>query len=181
VEVETSSSLAAVSEQLFFDGRLLDRRVEVCLAILGEGATISGSGEIVTLKLRTLSPNAGSLTFGTADIRDAENRRLTVQTKEIEIPFLPTSFGLNQNHPNPFNPMTVISYQIPHPGVVTIRIYNVAGQMVRMLVDETKAAGYHSVIWNGRNDAGNDVSSGIYFYQMISGDYSASRKMILVK
>ncbi len=88
---------------------------------------------------------------------------------------------LEGNYPNPFNPQTSIAYNQPNPGYVSIIIYNVKGQKVKTLVDEVKEGGNHTVIWNGKDDNNNNVSSGIYLYKMKSGKYSSSKKMILLK
>jgi hypothetical protein len=85
------------------------------------------------------------------------------------------------NYPNPFNPETTISYEVKNSGPVTVDIYNILGKKVRTLVNENVTAGTHSVVWNGTDDNHDNVSSGVYFYKLTSGDYSATRKMILMK
>lgn len=93
---------------------------------------------------------------------------------------LPVNFALHPNYPNPFNPETWISYDVPEPTSVRLVIYNRLGQKVRTLVDETKPAGRYQVRWNGCDDNGKRVSSGVYFYQFESSKYNATRKMILL-
>ena len=97
---------------------------------------------------------------------------------------LPQAFELAQNYPNPFNPTTDIRYEIPDsrsPVHTTLKVYNILGQEVRTLVDEVKEPGYYIVNWNGRNRFGNDVASGIYFYKLIAGDFTATKRMLLLK
>lgn len=94
---------------------------------------------------------------------------------------IPKAFAISQNYPNPFNPSTVIKYDLPEPGHVKITIYNILGQKVRTVVDEDQEAGYKSVNWDGKDDQGKDVSTGIYFYQIKAGDFSVAKKMILLK
>jgi hypothetical protein len=90
--------------------------------------------------------------------------------------------SLGQNYPNPFNPTTTITYSIATPGHVSLKIYNVAGQLVRTLVDETARAGMvHEVTWRGQNDAGSPVASGVYFYRLTAAEYVKTRKMVLLK
>jgi hypothetical protein len=97
-----------------------------------------------------------------------------------EVPY-PQTYNLSQNYPNPFNPETTIGYQIPEPAHVQIIIFNLMGQVVRVLVDENKPAGYYSVIWNGRNDLGERVSTGIYWYQLQAGKHASTKKMLLTQ
>ncbi|MCK4655094.1 MAG: T9SS type A sorting domain-containing protein, partial [Candidatus Cloacimonetes bacterium] len=85
------------------------------------------------------------------------------------------------SYPNPFNPETTISYQLTADSKVSLSIYNVKGQKVNTLVNEILPAGEHSVIWNGKDSNGNQVSSGIYFYKLKAGDYQKVKKMLLLK
>jgi hypothetical protein len=94
---------------------------------------------------------------------------------------LPVEFALDNNYPNPFNPSTNIEYSVPRSAHVEIAIFNVTGQRVRTLVDADKAAGKYTVVWDGTNEGGGRVASGMYFYRMSAGDYVKSRKMILLK
>lgn len=89
--------------------------------------------------------------------------------------------ALNNNYPNPFNPETTISFSTKEASPVTIGIYNVKGQLVKTLVNETKAAGNHHVVWNGTDNSGRQVSSGVYYYKMNAGKYSSTKKMIMMK
>jgi hypothetical protein len=89
--------------------------------------------------------------------------------------------NLTGNFPNPFNPVTTIRFSIENVGNVNINVYNVRGQHVRTLVNGVYSAGSHSVVWNGTDDSGRSVGSGIYFYRMTTGDYSAVRRMMLLK
>lgn len=94
------------------------------------------------------------------------------------------SFELSQNYPNPFNPVTSIQYEVSrsyNDVHASLKIYNVLGRKVRTLVDEPQKAGSYQVSWDGKDDRGNDVSSGIYFYTFTAGDYSNTRKMTFLK
>jgi len=95
----------------------------------------------------------------------------------------PDQFRLHPNYPNPFNPETTISYDIPAGGspMVTIQIYDVMGREVRTLVREPHHAGCYRASWNGRDDAGSNVSSGVYFYRLESEKFSMSKKMLLIR
>ena len=94
---------------------------------------------------------------------------------------LPREFALSQNYPNPFNPSTEISFALPVRSHVELRIYNVLGQKVRTLVDTDMEAGYKSVVWNGSDGSGSQVSSGTYFYLLDAGGKTFSKKMTLIK
>jgi hypothetical protein len=93
---------------------------------------------------------------------------------------LPTKFALYPNYPNPFNPETTISFDVPEASQVRMIIYNRLGQKVRTLLDEAKRAGRYHINWNGTDDFGKKVSSGVYFYQIETEKYNATRKMILI-
>jgi len=101
---------------------------------------------------------------------------------EVDATFsIPSGFSLSQNYPNPFNPETQIRFQLPTATHVVMRIYNVRGQEIRRLVDRTYAEGTHTVRWDGKNDHGSPVSSGIYFYQLQAGEFFEVKKMNLLK
>ncbi|MCK4978957.1 MAG: T9SS type A sorting domain-containing protein, partial [Candidatus Delongbacteria bacterium] len=88
---------------------------------------------------------------------------------------------LNNNYPNPFNPETNIAYSIKEAGNVTIEVYNLRGQLVKTLVNETKETGDYTATWSGTDNSNKSVSSGVYFYKMKSGNYTSTKKMILMK
>jgi hypothetical protein len=94
-----------------------------------------------------------------------------------------TRFSLAQNYPNPFNPTTKISFYVPDGKVkhVSLIIYDVKGARVKTLVDETRRGGKHTVEWDGRNNAGGLVASGVYFYRLVEGDFADTKKMMLLK
>jgi hypothetical protein len=95
---------------------------------------------------------------------------------------LPTEFTLGQNYPNPFNPTTTISFSLPKEAPVTFEIYNMLGVRIRTLMaGQTKSAGFYSVAWDGRDDAGVSMSSGVYLYRISAGSFLASKKMTLLK
>jgi len=93
----------------------------------------------------------------------------------------PSEFNLSQNYPNPFNPTTKIEFTLAKSGFVTLQIYDVLGRKVRTLVSQELSSAYKSVIWDGKNEDGKEVASGVYFYQLRVGDFSQPRKMILLK
>ena len=104
----------------------------------------------------------------------------------IQIAQKPNEFRLFQNKPNPCNPDTWIPYQLSEAAEVTIRIYNVSGQLVRNLHFGTKPAGFYltknrAAHWDGKDSLGQSVASGMYFYNLESGKFTATRKMLILK
>jgi parallel beta-helix repeat protein len=93
----------------------------------------------------------------------------------------PKEFSIAQNYPNPFNPSTTIEYTLPKDTQVRITIYNLLGRKVRTLVDEYQTAGRRRIVWDSKNDEGEEVASGIYFYQIKAGDFTQSKKMVIPK
>jgi hypothetical protein len=89
--------------------------------------------------------------------------------------------SLTQNYPNPFNPQTTIAFTLKDRGAMTLKVYNVNGQLVRTLIDGVRAAGPDTKVWDGHNDAGQSVSSGVYFYKLVTNNFSQTKKMVLLK
>jgi len=94
---------------------------------------------------------------------------------------VPTTPALHQNYPNPFNPATTIRFDLNEEGPVTLRIFNVLGQEVITLVDEARPAGFWSVEWDGLNNSGNPVGSGVYLYRLETPALSQTRKLVIVR
>jgi hypothetical protein len=118
-------------------------------------------------KVRSLTPEFEGISISLSQVAPQE--------------MLPKSFALKQNAPNPFNPQTRIDYDIPKATHVHLDIYNVLGQRVNTLVNEYQEAGSKSVVWNGRDNTGSEVASGIYFYRLDADQFSATKKMMMLK
>ena len=109
------------------------------------------------------------------------NMNELVNAYGAELRTLPKTYALSRNYPNPFNPITTIKYQLPKVSDVKLVIYNILGQEVMILVSENQPAGYYQVIWNGKNNYGSLVSSGVYIYHVTAGKFTKTRKMLMVK
>ena len=94
---------------------------------------------------------------------------------------MPAEFTLYRNFPNPFNPTTTLRYNLPINAKVKLVIYDLLGRAIKTLVNRVEETGLKSVVWDGNNDAGQPVSSGIYLYRIQAGDFSKSFKMVLLK
>ncbi len=130
-----------------------------------------------------LSPASGATGDGicpeyvhAADLVDI---RLPVQ--EFDGPVLPQTYSIDQNNPNPFNPTTSINFALPTAAKTRIDVFNILGQKVKTLVDEYLTAGNKRVEWDGTDDRGNAVASGIYLYKMTANDFTETKKMMLMK
>lgn len=101
------------------------------------------------------------------------------QTDNVTVKQLLAS--LDQNTPNPFNPTTMISFTLAQRETVTLSVYDASGTLIRTLVDDARGSGSHQVTWDGRNNAGETVGSGVYFYRLTAGSFNESRKMVMLK
>ena len=94
---------------------------------------------------------------------------------------LPTVFRLAQNYPNPFNPQTIIKFDLPEPVPVVLNIFDITGRKIHTLVNNSMEAGSHQVVWNGQDDYGNQVASGVHLYRIQAGSFTAVNKMMLLR
>jgi hypothetical protein len=104
-----------------------------------------------------------------------------VESKIEELANIPQSFELFQNYPNPFNPVTTIKYELPRPSEVTIIVHNMLGQVVRILAQGKQPAGYYSISWDGKDNLGQPVASGVYLYSLRTKDLIKTHKMAIIR
>ncbi len=159
-----------------------------------------GSGEIARLVFEIVDPSVEAITLEPTNLenpthfltfvhvdRDADASQRIQMVEPVFIntsislsgvgePELPVTFALFQNYPNPFNPATQISFDLPQTSHVLLNVYNVLGQNVATLIDREMEAGNHVFEWDGSNQA-----SGVYFYRLTTGDYTATKKMLMLK
>ena len=114
---------------------------------------------------------------------DADNPAVvnTAVASADEGSLLPSEYALFQNYPNPFNPSTQISFDVPNSEFVTLRVYNLLGQDVKMLINQSMAPGRYTVEWNGNDMLNNDVASGVYFYELRGESFISRKKMLLIR
>ena len=158
-------------------------RVEVANAITGQGI-VSGAGSVAHLVFNVLGEIDDIVRIEIADGILVDGSQLlnpVVTLGALDIQTTPTEFALWQNFPNPFNPETTIKYDLADGSQVQLRIYNLVGQVVRTLVGERQAAGRYAIRWDGRDDRGLSVSSGIYFYSLSTEKFRAVNKLMLLK
>ncbi|MCP4685937.1 MAG: T9SS type A sorting domain-containing protein, partial [bacterium] len=94
---------------------------------------------------------------------------------------LPSTFSLDDNYPNPFNPSTNIGFSLPQKQEVTLRVFNLLGQEVKTLQQGEMDQGHHVLTWHGDNNSGESVASGVYFYRLETSGFAESKKMMLLK
>ena len=124
------------------------------------------SGEIYWYKLR--------------DIDFAGNTTLS-DPIWVKVKASPKKYTLRQNYPNPFNPTTTIAFDLKEAGKVKLVVYNISGQKVRTLVADHKAAGRHTITWDAKDDAGQNLPSGVYLYKLEAADFTLTRSMVFMK
>ena len=177
------------------DGRLSIGDV-VSLVIAIRKGTCDDGGSLLASAAGTYTPPLWLTTLSQQDKKYAESMlALLGLNEQEEAAFhlalygqsgraaLPRAFSLTQNSPNPFNPVTTISYTVPEGSGtrVTIEVFAISGRLVSVLADQFKEAGSYSVFWDGTNSSGAAVSSGVYFYRMRAGNFVQNRKMVLLK
>jgi subtilisin family serine protease len=148
--------------------------------VISAGPITLHPGQVDTVAFALLAGNS------MAEISDAATRAMSfynfVTTVDDEPQdLLPTGYTLSQNYPNPFNPRTTIEYSLPVRSHVELAIYNLLGQKVCTLIDRVQREGSHVAHWNGKDDYGDEVASGVYLYRLKAAEVTLSRKMLLLK
>jgi hypothetical protein len=114
---------------------------------------------------------------GLGEITIPTEETFTLERKAI----IPIAYTLHQNYPNPFNPITSLRYDLPEQSRITLTIYDLMGREITQLVNTVQEAGYRSVKWDATDIHGKPVSAGVYLYQIRSGEYVQTKKMVLLK
>ncbi|MCB2230701.1 T9SS type A sorting domain-containing protein [bacterium] len=171
-----------------------DGKALVYYQILDDSRTALGANEAIgsisleVTKTPVTTAARGRAWFGWVDNRadgfnvyGANALYLPTDIGDDPDPELPGSYALYQNYPNPFNPTTTIAFSLPRASRVSLTVFNLLGQEVRVLSDGVLAAGIHDVVWDGQDSGGNPVASGVYFYRLSAGEFTRQHKMILLK
>jgi hypothetical protein len=151
------------------------------IAFAGAEGHSRGTGSILEIQLEVLGDGVAAtpLTFEKVDLNGGRIQATSVESAAAFIQ--PQVYSLLQNWPNPFNPETSLRYSLPTDSQVTLTVFDMLGQKVRILVDQQQAAGTYSVQWNGRNEHGQSVASGLYLYRIEAGQFAQTRKMTLLR
>jgi hypothetical protein len=176
VTVECASAIGGLLFE--FNGvvnpTLLNTNMEL-LANEGKVLVWSTDGNSINAGVSEVLAVNGQLVSVTAVDREGRDLATTITTKVA-----PSTFALNPAYPNPFNPNTNLSFTLPNAGSYSMKIYNVAGQMVRSY-ERVGTAGLNVITWDGKDNLGSDVSSGVYFFKLSAGSFTATNKMVMMK
>jgi hypothetical protein len=188
----TRSVTAVASSMNIIDFRSDSARITGGRFFVGATGNMQFSYEATApIALRTWEYTNGWAPYRSADAQDiilrASVRPYTPTSVEPTSGGIPATYELAQNHPNPFNPSTTIQFGLPVAADVTLKIYNVLGQEVVTLFDGQRGAGTFQAVWNGQNSAGNQIASGMYFYNLLAkstdgkSTFTNIKKMLFLK
>jgi hypothetical protein len=135
--------------------------------------------ESVSFTFKDIDCKPGAVYQYRVDVSDEAGRRTLFETDPVSLPTL--KFALYQNYPNPFNPSTEIRYSLPEKCRVRLEVYDISGRRIASLVDGVQASGFHPVVWNGVDERGSSVASGVYFCRLTAGKETISKKMVMLK
>ena len=184
VGVETSTEAGAALFVFTYEG-------EVGEPVLAEGVTMDLLYGTNAGELRVLVYNIGSNAIhsgdlmsipvnGSMELRQVEAADFNGNTMNVSKRELPSTFALAQNYPNPFNPTTTIDVSLPVTSDYTLDIYNIAGQKIRTFSGNA-SAGVLQIVWDGKDASGSSVASGVYFYKVNAAQFSATKRMVMLK
>jgi hypothetical protein len=173
--IELTWELSACDADASFEVRR-SRGASEDFAALPEAAVIRDG---LRFTVRDYAFEAGAAYRYRVYVVDDSGERVLFETGEVRTPA--AALAIRQNHPNPFNPTTTIEFYVPARCPVTLEVYDTAGRRIARLVNDVRAAGWHSVEWNGRDESGKPVASGVYFSSVRAGKETLTKKMILLR
>ena len=173
------------NDVLVTSNRKENGRVKVLVANLNSGMIENDQNMYLSIPLKFDGNDYQVSTVSLKGIKivggDGSIIKSITRTESSEIKAIPVSFALQQNFPNPFNPSTEIRFDLPENDNVTLAVYNMMGQKIKTLTSGNMSPGYHSIIWNGTNDAGAKVATGMYFYSINTSSFQSIKKMLFLK
>jgi len=166
---------------IYLNGQLMDVHENLTgtvkpdqVARLGQDGSHYFNGEIDNVQIYNRALSEAEIMF----LFDGKNHPTGIENESSE---MPTKFTLKQNYPNPFNPSTTLSYTVAQKEKVSLIVYDILGRKVKELVNEKQIPGIYRVTWNGKNQTGASVSTGVYLYKITAGKFTSTKKMILVR
>jgi hypothetical protein len=177
-ESKLKSSSILPGEQvskMIFESRNDGDYIRILIYSKSGNSMTAGQGEIFSIE------NLSDYELEDIQVSSSEGYMLPISLKDGSGSELPNGFELCQNYPNPFNPSTTIRFNLPVSSAVKLTVYDVLGREVRTIADGQYMAGYHEIMWDGLDGRGSTVSSGIYFYELKTGEFSSMRKMMFLK
>jgi hypothetical protein len=154
---------------------------QVDVALLGQGAGLFGSGELVRVRFRVKAAGAAALALKSAEGRDGENRKLNLMSGQPDAPAVPTTTSFAPAMPNPFAGTTTLAFALAKAGPVELMVYGVDGRRIVTLVEETRVAGQYRLIWDGRDTGGQPVRPGLYYARLTTPEGRFTRTLVLMK
>jgi len=184
IGVAPSGGIAGLGSDAFFIWRREGAgAARIDLALLGTDRVLGGSGPLARLTFRVLRADAALVALDCAAVRDADNAEVGAALVSLALNAAGTTpaWVLDQNTPNPFNPRTTVAFEVAEPCDVRLAVYSTSGRLVRGLVDGRVDAGRHAAVWDGADDRGAAVGSGVYLCVLEAGGRRIERKMVLMK
>ena len=154
---------------------------ELRVAFAGAQSSLEGPGEVLWIRVR--SDEDAAMWFGMDQValNGVHLPMSDVAAFGVDVVDVPKMYALHPNVPNPFNPQTTVRYDVPSEGHVSLVVYNLMGQMIRVLVDGDQTDGHHQAVWDGKDTMGRDAGSGMYLCRMEAGTFHAVQKMVLIR
>ncbi len=181
IDVQEVRKIKDNSNRLFVSNLENEGQIDIAMA---SAMPIEGDGSLFEIEFEIIGePNEPGFTLTRGMISDAI-RVIDLRPANERFAILPKEASLSQNYPNPFNPETTIEYAVPTgSGAVPVKlsIYNAIGQQMKILVDEKVNPGFYSVVWDGRDNQGRLVGTGVYFYRIVAGKFATTKKMVFLK
>ncbi|RMH69902.1 MAG: T9SS C-terminal target domain-containing protein, partial [Gemmatimonadetes bacterium] len=189
VQVTEGDFLQAEGVPTFFYQQAENGVIQIDVARLGNVSGKPGTGTLARVTFDVLRGGEWSLEVQAVNAVNADFQSLNLQSYRLQgnageplKPAIPQQYGLAQNYPNPFNPVTTIRYQLPQNDVVTLHVYDIAGRLVRRLLErEVQEAGYYRLQWDGTDDRHRPLSSGMYIYRLETPQFQSTKTMMLLR